>query len=85
MFSAVGCFRSSHHQLIQIVVIQTAPMSFFCYTALNGLLTSKSAGPVSGHLMNIGAGNSEGFTAGAIAFLVLNAFLMILGKSQYRG
>lgn len=33
--------------------------------------------------MNIGAGNSEGFTAGAIAFLVLNAFLMILGK--YRG
>lgn len=33
--------------------------------------------------MNIGAGNSEGFTAGAIAFLVLNAFLMILGKSQY--
>jgi len=33
--------------------------------------------------MNIGAGNSEGFTAGAIAFLVLNAFLMILGKCQY--
>ncbi|KAF1674172.1 YRDC protein, partial [Pygoscelis papua] len=35
----------------------------------------------SSHLVNIGVGNSEGFTAGSIAFLVLNAFLIILASS----
>lgn len=43
---------------------------------------TRCAAPVSGHLLDIGAGNTEGFTAGSIAFLVLNAFLIILGKSQ---
>ncbi|XP_027518252.1 uncharacterized protein LOC113956190 isoform X1 [Corapipo altera] len=36
---------------------------------------------LAGHLLNIGAGNTEGFTAGSIAFLVLNAFLIILASS----
>ncbi|OXB75968.1 UNVERIFIED_CONTAM: hypothetical protein H355_012936 [Colinus virginianus] len=58
----------------------------FCYAAFWGAwtwlhLAAKPSGPISGHLLNIGAGNSEGFTAGAIAFLVLNAFLMILASS----
>ncbi|NXL70021.1 YRDC protein, partial [Leptocoma aspasia] len=39
------------------------------------------AAPVSGHLLDIGAGNTEGFTAGSVAFLVLNAFLIILASS----
>uniref|UniRef100_A0A8B9CRQ4 Threonylcarbamoyl-AMP synthase n=1 Tax=Anser brachyrhynchus TaxID=132585 RepID=A0A8B9CRQ4_9AVES len=50
----------------------------FCYAAFWGAWTWLR---FAGHLMNIGAGNSEGFTAGAIAFLVLNAFLMILASS----
>lgn len=82
-FDAIDFPSSGHHQLVWVIVIPTADMSFFCYTALNGLLTTKFAGPISGHLVNISAGNSEGFTAGSIAFLVLNAFLIILGKSQY--
>ncbi|XP_064526347.1 uncharacterized protein LOC135421658 isoform X2 [Pseudopipra pipra] len=36
---------------------------------------------LAGHLLNIGAGNTEGFTAGSVAFLVLNAFLIILASS----
>ncbi|NXL16234.1 YRDC protein, partial [Setophaga kirtlandii] len=39
------------------------------------------AAPVSGHLLDIGAGHTEGFTAGSVAFLVLNAFLIILASS----
>ncbi|NXD37366.1 SUA5 synthase, partial [Copsychus sechellarum] len=39
------------------------------------------AAPLSGHLLGIGAGNTEGFTAGSVAFLVLNAFLIILASS----
>ncbi|NXI04004.1 YRDC protein, partial [Pachycephala philippinensis] len=39
------------------------------------------AAPVSGRLLGIGAGNTEGFTAGSVAFLVLNAFLIILASS----
>uniref|UniRef100_A0A8C3BUX6 Threonylcarbamoyl-AMP synthase n=1 Tax=Cairina moschata TaxID=8855 RepID=A0A8C3BUX6_CAIMO len=50
----------------------------FCYAAFWGAWTWLR---FAGHLMNIGAGNNEGFTAGAIAFLVLNAFLMILASS----
>ncbi|XP_035179391.1 uncharacterized protein LOC118165487 [Oxyura jamaicensis] len=50
----------------------------FCYAAFWGAWTWLR---FAGHLMNIGAGNSEGFTAGAIAFLVLNGFLMILASS----
>ncbi|NXG09992.1 YRDC protein, partial [Sakesphorus luctuosus] len=36
---------------------------------------------ISGHSLNMGTGNSEGFTAGSVAFLVLNAFLIILASS----
>ncbi|XP_015716160.1 uncharacterized protein LOC107312864 isoform X2 [Coturnix japonica] len=50
----------------------------FCYSAFWGAWTWLR---FAGHLLNIGAGNSEGFTAGAIAFLVINAFLMILASS----
>ncbi|NXA64222.1 YRDC protein, partial [Mohoua ochrocephala] len=39
------------------------------------------AAPVSGRLLDIGAGNAEGFAAGSVAFLVLNAFLIILASS----
>ncbi|CAM9385093.1 unnamed protein product [Bubo scandiacus] len=50
----------------------------FCYAAFWGAWTWLR---FAGHLVNIGAGNSEGFTAGSIAFLVLNAFLTILASS----
>lgn len=43
---------------------------------------NQTAGPVSGHSVPIAVGKSEGFTAGSVAFLVLNVFLMVLGKSQ---
>lgn len=82
-FDEVDVPYSGHHQLVLPVVTPAAGSSFSWYVALNGLLTTKSAGPISGHLVNIGAGKSEGFTAGSIAFLVLNAFLVILGKSRY--
>ncbi|NWT12920.1 YRDC protein, partial [Vireo altiloquus] len=39
------------------------------------------AAPLPGHLLDIGAGKAEGFTAGSVAFLVLNAFLIILASS----
>ncbi|XP_052670044.1 uncharacterized protein LOC128154037 [Harpia harpyja] len=50
----------------------------FCYAAFWGAWTWLR---FAGHLVNISAGNSEGFTAGSIAFLVLNAFLIILASS----
>ncbi|XP_074962600.1 uncharacterized protein LOC142063125 [Phalacrocorax aristotelis] len=50
----------------------------FCYAAFWGAWTWLR---FAGHLVNIGAGNSEGFTAGSIAFLVLNAFLILLASS----
>ncbi|NWI92203.1 YRDC protein, partial [Pitta sordida] len=36
---------------------------------------------ISGQLLDMDTGNTEGFTAGAVAFLVLNAFLMVLASS----
>ncbi|NXF86021.1 YRDC protein, partial [Eubucco bourcierii] len=36
---------------------------------------------IAGHAMPIGGGKSEGFTAGSVAFLVLNTFLMVLASS----
>ncbi|XP_027748976.1 uncharacterized protein LOC114062111 [Empidonax traillii] len=50
----------------------------FCYAAFWAAWTWLR---LAGHLLNIGAGNTEGFTAGSVAFLVLNAFLIILASS----
>ncbi|NXP40736.1 SUA5 synthase, partial [Leiothrix lutea] len=58
--------------------------AFLTFSALwssYGVTRVLCAAPVSGHLLDIGAGNTEGFTAGSIAFLVLNAFLIILASS----
>ncbi|XP_064884120.1 uncharacterized protein LOC106145739 [Columba livia] len=50
----------------------------FCYAAFWGAWTWLR---FAGHLIDIAPGNSEGFTAGSIAFLVLNAFLIILASA----
>ncbi|OPJ89788.1 hypothetical protein AV530_003932 [Patagioenas fasciata monilis] len=50
----------------------------FCYAAFWGAWTWLR---FAGHLIDIVPGNSEGFTAGSIAFLVLNAFLIILASA----
>ncbi|XP_010401462.2 uncharacterized protein LOC104691596 isoform X2 [Corvus cornix cornix] len=50
----------------------------FCYAAFWGAWAWLR---LAGHLLDIGAGNTEGFTAGSVAFLVLNAFLIILASS----
>ncbi|NXY38366.1 YRDC protein, partial [Pomatorhinus ruficollis] len=58
--------------------------AFLTFSALwssYGVTRVLCAAPVSGHLLDIGAGNTEGFTAGSVAFLVLNAFLIILASS----
>lgn len=62
------------------------PQLRLCHSPVTLLLVvcsrPRCAAPVSGHLLDVTAGNTEGFTAGSIAFLVLNAFLILLGKSQ---
>ncbi|TRZ07941.1 hypothetical protein HGM15179_019167, partial [Zosterops borbonicus] len=50
----------------------------FCYAAFWGAWTWLR---LAGHLLDITAGNAEGFTAGSVAFLVLNAFLILLASS----
>ncbi|NWV14358.1 YRDC protein, partial [Ptilonorhynchus violaceus] len=51
------------------------------FLTFSALWSSFGATRVLGHSLNIGAGNAEGFTAGSVAFLVLNAFLIILASS----
>ncbi|NXO81217.1 YRDC protein, partial [Sitta europaea] len=58
--------------------------AFLTFSALWGSYGATKvlcAAPVSGRLLDIGAGNTEGFTAGSVAFLVLNAFLILLASS----
>ncbi|KAJ7419999.1 hypothetical protein WISP_50747 [Willisornis vidua] len=47
----------------------------------NGLAAASAVQGGLGHSLNIGTGNTEGFTAGSVAFLVLNVFLIILASS----
>lgn len=77
-----GGFLGGRHPSAGAVGIPAEALLLSCHAALRGLLITRCAAPLSGHLLGIGAGNTEGFTAGSIAFLVLNAFLIILGKSQ---
>ncbi|XP_068008361.1 uncharacterized protein [Melanerpes formicivorus] len=50
----------------------------FCYAAFWGAWTWLR---FAGHLVPVGVGRSEGFAAGSVAFLLLNAFFMLLASS----
>ena len=53
-----------------------------CILSVTGLILSDTY--ITGVLIQLSPLAAPGFTAGAIAFLVINGFLMLIGKFKYK-